>query len=210
MKTWLIISLFAIGAIVSWFVIYDAQLRPSNYTLEIQGMKEMYYAGEEYSFYYTLSGYGNTCHSWTVFYPDENSEVKIAGEAIDCTEPTNKELSYDSRKDSRKFASQVPKLEGTYNVTVSLENIEPAVFEFSVIPKPQPEITSRYEKYLDENNELTFNLRYDKNGIIIDDLQRILDWCDYSGEKPKGWYFEWNNQTHHINSDDCKWVEHEN
>jgi hypothetical protein len=76
-------------------------------------------------------------------------------------------------------------------------------------PEPEPEITPRYEKYLDENNELNFALRYDRNGIIIDDLQRIFDWCDYPGEKPD-WYFEWNNQTHHINSDNCEWMEKEN
>ena len=73
----------------------------------------------------------------------------------------------------------------------------------------QPEMTLRYQKYLDENNELNFGLQYDKNGVIIDDLQRILDWCDYSGEKPTGWYFDWNNQTHHIDSKNCAWVENE-
>lgn len=63
----------------------------------------------------------------------------------------------------------------------------------------------RYEKYLDENNELNFGLQYDKNGMIIDDLQRIFDWCDYSGDKPAHWYFDWNNQTHHIDSTNCQW-----
>lgn len=65
------------------------------------------------------------------------------------------------------------------------------------------------EKYTDENNELNFTLRYDKNGIIIDDLQRIYDWCDYLGEKPD-WYFDWNNQTHHIDSKNCEWIKTEN
>lgn len=74
----------------------------------------------------------------------------------------------------------------------------------------EPETTSRYEKYLDENNELNFALRYDKNGIIIDDLQRIFDWCDYQGEKPVDWYFDWNNSTHHIDSKNCEWVENKN
>ncbi len=68
----------------------------------------------------------------------------------------------------------------------------------------EPKIPTRYEKYLDDNNELNFALRYDKDGVIIDDLQRIYDWCDYSGDKPD-WYFSWNNQTHHIDSKQCKW-----
>ncbi|MHA7734013.1 hypothetical protein [Nitrosopumilus sp. S6] len=73
-------------------------------------------------------------------------------------------------------------------------------------PIPKSEIIPRYEKYLDENNELNFGLQYDKNGMIIDDLQRIFDWCDYTGEKPAHWYFDWNNQTHHINSNNCGWI----
>ena len=75
---------------------------------------------------------------------------------------------------------------------------------------PKEKSSSRYEKYLDENNELNFGLRYSKYGIAIDALQRILDWCDYPGEKPAGWYFDWNNSTHHIDSDDCEWTENEN
>ncbi|WP_371504265.1 hypothetical protein [Nitrosopumilus adriaticus] len=72
-------------------------------------------------------------------------------------------------------------------------------------PELESEITPRYEKYLDENNELNFAQQYDNNGIIIDDLQRIFDWCDYAGEKPTHWYFDWNNSTHHIDSNNCKW-----
>ncbi|MCE9652423.1 MAG: hypothetical protein K8Q89_05120 [Nitrosarchaeum sp.] len=64
------------------------------------------------------------------------------------------------------------------------------------------------EKYLDENNKLNFAQPYDNNDIVIDDLQRIYDWCDYSGEKPD-WYFDWSNQTHYIDSENCKWIERE-
>jgi len=60
------------------------------------------------------------------------------------------------------------------------------------------------EKYLDENNELNFGQPYDNNGVIIDDLQRVYDWCDYLDEKPD-WYFGWTNQTHHIDSEQCEW-----
>ncbi|MEX0863056.1 hypothetical protein [Nitrosopumilus sp.] len=33
---------------------------------------------------------------------------------------------------------------------------------------------------------MNFAQPYDNNGMIIDDLQRIYDWCDYIGEKPVG------------------------
>jgi len=132
MKTRLLIILFLIiGIIGTMSILYAYQL--PHYSLEIQGMKDTYLIGEEYSFYYTLSGFGNTCHSWIVSYPDQNGEIKKAGEAVDCSRHTNKELSYDSRKDLRKFSSLVPKVEGKYNVTVSLENIKPVIFEFSVM-----------------------------------------------------------------------------
>jgi len=67
-----------------------------------------------------------------VSYPDQNGEIQQDGEDVDCSRHTNKELSYDSRKELRKFSSLVPKIEGKYNVTVSLENIKPVILEFSV------------------------------------------------------------------------------
>ena len=74
---------------------------------------------------------------------------------------------------------------------------------------PKEKDPTRYEKYLDENGELDFGLQYSKNGMVIDDLQRIFDWCDYPGEKPEGWHFGWNNYTHHIDSENCEWTDHE-
>lgn len=127
-----IILLLIIISVGSVSALYATQL--PHYSLEIHGINDTYFVGEEYSFYYTLSGFGNTCKSWIVSYPDQNGEIKKAGEAIDCFRPTNKELDYDSRKDSRLFTSQVPKIEGKYNVTVSLENLEPVIHEFRVIP----------------------------------------------------------------------------
>ena len=132
MKTRFLIIIISIGiAVGSVSILYAVQI--PHYSLEIQGMKDVYNVGEEYSFYYTLSGFGHTCRSWIVSYPDHNGEIKKAGEALDCTRSTNKELSYDSRKDSRMFTSQVPKIEGKYNVTVSLENLGSVIHEFRVV-----------------------------------------------------------------------------
>lgn len=141
MKTRLLI-IFAIGiiGIIGTMSIFYAYQLP-HYSLEIQGMEDTYIVGEEYSFYYTLSGYGNTCGFWVVSYPDQNGEIMQAGEVVDCHRPINKDLSYDSRKDLRKFSSLVPMVEGNYNVTVSLENIESVIFTFSVIGTNPQKVT---------------------------------------------------------------------
>jgi hypothetical protein len=134
MKTRLLISLFVgIGIIVTVPILYGySQLH--QYSLEIEGMKDTYFIGEEYSFYYTLSGLGNTCGSWLVWFPDQSGDIIHRGEVVDCHRPTSTQFDYDSRTDARKFSSLVPKTEGTYNVTVSVEKVkEPAIYEFKVI-----------------------------------------------------------------------------
>ena len=131
-SSYLIILFLAIGIVVITSTLYATKL--PYYSLEIHGMKNTYSIGEEYSFYYTLSGHGNTCGTWLVWYPDQNGEIVTQGEAIDCYRPTNQELSYDSRKDMRLFSSLVPKIPGIYNVTVSVDRVkEPAVFEFEIL-----------------------------------------------------------------------------
>ncbi len=140
MKSRIQIILLSIVIVVGFVSVFYAAQIP-HYSLEIQGMKDTYFVGEDYSFYYTLSGFGNTCKLWTVSYPDQNGEVKKAGEVIDCHRPTNKELDYDSRQDSRLFTSQVPRIEGKYNITVSLENLEPIIYEFRVMPQDDFEET---------------------------------------------------------------------
>ncbi len=64
-----------------------------------------------------------------------------------------------------------------------------------------------YGKYLDENNYINFGMQYSKNGIIIDPLQRILDYCNYNGEKNDHTFFDYANSTHYIDSNDCKFQE---
>lgn len=65
-------------------------------------------------------------------------------------------------------------------------------------------LLDEFDKYLDEEGNLNFGSPYDRNGIIIDDLQRILDYCNYQGEKKSHVYFSWSNQTHQINSESCE------
>jgi len=136
MKTRIQIIFFLVVIFVGSILILYLVPIPTHYSLEIQGMKDTYFVGEQYSFYYTLSGFGNTCGSWLVMFPDSNGYVKHRGEVIDCTSSKNQEISYDSRSDSRLFTSVVPYVEGTYNVTVSVEKVkETAVHQFTVSSK---------------------------------------------------------------------------
>ena len=115
--------------------VYFPSIDSTHYDLEIQGMKEEYQIGEQYSFYYHVSGYGNTCGRWVVSFPDKNGVIQYSGETVDCTQLVNKNLDYDSRTSNRKFSSFVPQIPGQYNVTVSIENTEPVVYKFVVLPE---------------------------------------------------------------------------
>lgn len=124
----MIIILSIVLVVASVSILYAIQL--PHYSLEIHGMKDVYNIEEDYSFYYTLSGFGNTCGVWMVTYPDKNGEIISVGEVVDCTLPTNKDLSVKSQK----FNSVIPDIPGFYNVTVSIEKTkQPVVFEFEVL-----------------------------------------------------------------------------
>ena len=147
MKASILIALFAALAVGSFVVIYLATEIP-HHTLEIHGMNDTYNTGEQYSFYYTISGFGKTCGTWITSYPDPTGKHTKAGEAIDCTRGQNSQISYDSRKDNRVFSSQIPEIPGIYNVTVNVEGMEPAVYFFKVVP-------SEEQKSLDTQSDIT-------------------------------------------------------
>jgi hypothetical protein len=137
MKTRYLIAIVAtiIAGSVIFALSFEYSFEKEHYELKIQGMKDEYSVGDEYSFYYTLSGYGNTCGSWIVMYPNSNGDILHRGEVIDCTGKQNNPITYDSRTDSRQFSLAVPQIEGKYNVTVRVESADPAVYEFTVISK---------------------------------------------------------------------------
>lgn len=137
MKTHLlviIVSVIIISSII-FALSFEYSFENEYYEIKIQGMKEKYVVGDEYSFYYTLSGYGNTCGAWIASYPDKYGVIQHRGAVVDCTAIINRNLSYDSRADNRMFTSFVPEIEGKYNVTVSLENTKPKIYGFTVLPK---------------------------------------------------------------------------
>lgn len=188
-----LLSIIIVAGSIS--ILYAVQI--PHYSLEIQGMTDTYHVGEGYFFYYTLSGFGHTCRSWTVSYPDYNGEINRAGEAIDCFRPTNKELDYDSRKDSRMFASQVPEIEGKYNVTVSLENLEPVVHEFRVVTYDDFE-----ETFDGPGNRHPAFLGFDIPQICTEDMIKHLVRYSTMFDRNAPYSLEWIGMDDSINADD--------
>ncbi len=130
----LLILIVLIVIPVSFGILYTFPNQIPHSTLEIHGMKDSYTVGEKYSFYYTLEGFGRSCHSVTVNYP--NNEGKIIGWGVDrdCnTEIQNKEFFYDSREHEFHHDSLVPQIPGIYKVSVHIENIQPVIFEFRIL-----------------------------------------------------------------------------
>lgn len=178
-----------------------------HYTIEITGLKETYLVGERYSFSYIISGYGYMCGRQDVTFPDQHGNpVTLSTSAVCTEEAAMEDFSFDVREYRGTTFGHIKILNpGTYAVSVAfdthtLESPAVAVEQFDVMDG-----SPRYERYLDEDDELNFGLMYDKDRIAIDPLQRILDWCDYPGDTPEGLYFDWNNSTHHIDSEDCEW-----
>lgn len=135
---------------------------PVHYDLEIHGMNDTYFVGDTYTFYYTLSGFGNTCGSWIAMYPNHDGDILHRGEVIDCTDKQNNPISYDSRKDSREFSLAVPQIEGRYNVTVRVESADQAVYEFTVISNPE-----------DDKRRLGFTPAFEYHKVRIDGEQAL-------------------------------------
>lgn len=131
----IIVGIIIVGSVI-FALTFEYSFEKEYYDIEIHGMKDTYFIGETYSFYYTLSGFGTTCGSWLVTFPNQDGDILHRGETIDCTAKINSQISYDSRKDSRIFSLAVPQNKGTYNVTVSIESVdEPVIHEFTVISK---------------------------------------------------------------------------
>ena len=55
-----------------------------HYEIEIFGLKDEYVVGEEYSFYYVISGNGFSCGNYDARYPDENGNTVFSGVEVLC------------------------------------------------------------------------------------------------------------------------------
>ena len=53
----------------------ESSIKEEHYSIEITGMKDIYRIGEQYDFSYVITGYGYSCGSKTISFPDQNGEL---------------------------------------------------------------------------------------------------------------------------------------
>lgn len=93
-----------------------------HYEIEIIGLKDEYAIGEEYSFYFVISGYGYACASHEATYPDENGNIMKTSVDVLCGAKQSMqefEINYLERKGT--LGNVAIKNPGTYTVTVIFE-----------------------------------------------------------------------------------------
>ena len=54
---------------------FEFPFREEYYEIEITGMKDIYRIGEQYDFSYIISGYGYSCGSKEITFPDQNGNT---------------------------------------------------------------------------------------------------------------------------------------
>ena len=90
-----------------------------HYEIEIVGLKDEYVLGEEYSFYFIISGYGHECAGINLSYPDENGKLHGWGQMPLCDPNLIKhDFEINSTDRQELFGDITIKNPGTYTVTV--------------------------------------------------------------------------------------------
>ena len=98
----------------------DAQSTQEHYEIEITGLKDVYIVGEKYDFSYIISGYGNSCGSKTVTFPDSNGDT-IASASCIANLPMGI-FVFDIQKEQGATYGHVElKNPGIYTVTVTFD-----------------------------------------------------------------------------------------
>jgi len=130
MKTRLLIIIGVVFAIViiPAFALDDENLQftgisfEENYKIEILGLKDEYTVGEEYSFYFVISGYGHYCANYQASYPDENGNIMHVGAEVFCApEKSMHEFKINPLEQRGTLGNTGIKKSGTYTVTVTFE-----------------------------------------------------------------------------------------
>jgi len=151
--------------IESPFEISDPQTPlEEHYDIEIVGLKEEYEIGEEYSFYFVISGYGHSCANYETKYPDENGNIIGMGAEVLCAPGTSMHEFKINPLDQR----------GTLG-NVGIKN--PGIYTVSVIfDKPNKYFPTKISKEFRVVEPFTnFNnlspLKQIKSGISLIDVQ---------------------------------------
>ena len=94
-----------------------------HYEIEIIGLKDEYLVGEQYDFSYIISGYGNSCGSKTVTFPDQNGDTMGISSSASCIAGVPmEEFVFDIQKEYGTTYGHVElKNPGTYTVTVTFD-----------------------------------------------------------------------------------------
>jgi len=94
-----------------------------NYSIEITGLKDIYLVGERYDFSYILSGYGNSCGSKTVTFPDSNGDTIGSASSASCIANLPMGMFvFDIQKEQGTTYGHVEITNpGTYTVTVTFD-----------------------------------------------------------------------------------------
>lgn len=122
MKTSYIIII--LGIIISGSVIFaisfELPSKKEHYETKITGIKDVYLVGERYDFSYILSGYGDSCGSKKVNFPDQNGDtVQIISSSSCIANTPMKEFTFDIQKEYGTTYGHVGiKNPGTYGIGV--------------------------------------------------------------------------------------------
>ena len=127
MKYFLILVIL-IGFVGTVFALDDEILHPKmialeeHYEIQIIGLEDEYVIGEEYSFHFVISGYGHSCASYQVSYPDENGNIMFLGtEPLCAPETSMHEFKINSSDRKGTLGNIGIKKPGTFTVTVTFE-----------------------------------------------------------------------------------------
>jgi len=101
----------------------DVKSTQEHYAIEITGLKDVYLVGERYDFSYILSGYGNSCGSKTVTFPDSNGDTIGSASSASCIANLPMGIFvFDIQKEQGTTYGHVEiKNPGTYTVTVTFD-----------------------------------------------------------------------------------------
>lgn len=170
---------------------FESPLREEHYSIEITGMKDIYRIGEQYDFSYLITGYGYSCGSKKITFPDQNGETMAMFSSSSCIAGVPMtDFVIDSQTDvSAQSVHGTINIPGIYNVTITFDRPSrdfptTAIKEFRVLP-----INSWH------NNQMTDT-----------DLQTVIDSCanDSPNERITN-SLRYTNETHVFLNLGCEW-----